>query len=85
MRALTRAARYPVQTLSRRAEQATWRGVACWVLQRDENWARLRMLRPEADGINVIGARCYERGVYETWAPVGELTDHHLSDLAYQL
>ncbi|MFC7527997.1 hypothetical protein [Actinoplanes sp. GCM10030250] len=85
VRALTRAARYPVQTLSRRAEQAMWRGVPCWVLQRDETWARLRMLRPDADAINVLGARCYERGVYETWAPVGELSDHHIADLAYQL
>ncbi|MET0426381.1 MAG: hypothetical protein ABW046_21100, partial [Actinoplanes sp.] len=34
VRALTRAARYPVSTLSRRAEQALWRGVPCWVLQR---------------------------------------------------
>ena len=43
VRALTRAARYPVSTLSRRAEQALWRGAPCWVLQRDESWARLRL------------------------------------------
>ncbi|MBO3743933.1 hypothetical protein [Actinoplanes flavus] len=83
VRALTRAARYPVQTLSRRAEQAHWRGVSCWVLQRDETWARLRLLRPEVDGINTTGARCYERGVYEAWAPIDELTDHHIADIAY--
>ena len=85
VRALTRAARYPVQTLSRRAEQALWRGVPCWVLQRDETWARLRLLRPDADAVNATGARCYERGVYEAWAPVDELADHHIADLAYQL
>ncbi|MBW6433099.1 hypothetical protein KZ829_04990 [Actinoplanes hulinensis] len=85
VRALTRAARYPVQTLSRRAEQARWRGISCWVLQRDETWARLRLLRPEVDGINTTGARCYERGVYEAWAPIDELTDHHIADIAYQM
>ncbi|BBH64827.1 hypothetical protein ACTI_15120 [Actinoplanes sp. OR16] len=85
VRALTRAARYPVQTLSRRAEKALWRGVSSWVLQRDETWARLRLIKPEADGINLTGARCYERGVYEAWAPVDELADHHIADIAYQL
>ncbi|WP_433827349.1 hypothetical protein ACQP2E_35595 [Actinoplanes sp. CA-015351] len=85
VRALTRAARYPVQTLSRRAEQALWRGTPVWVLQRDETWARLRLIKPEADVINATGARCYERGVYEAWAPVDELADHHIADIAYQL
>ena len=85
VRALTRAARYPVQTLSRRAEQAVWRGAQCWVLQRDERWARLRLLRPDAETLGMTGARCYERGVYEAWAPIGELTDHHIMDLPYEL
>ncbi len=85
VRALTRAARYPVRSLSRRAEQARWRGVPAWVLQRDETWARLRLLRPEVEAINATGARCYERGVYEAWAPVGELSDHHIADVGYAL
>ena len=85
VRALTRAARYPVTTLSRRAEQAMWRGVPCWVLQRDESWARLRLVRPDADGLAQTGARCYERGVYESWAPLGELADHHIADIPYVL
>jgi len=85
VRALTRAARYPVSTLSRRAEQALWRNVPCWVLQRDESWARLRLVRPDSDGLAATGARCYERGVYETWAPVGELMDHHIADIPYAL
>ncbi len=84
-RALTRAARYPVSTLSRRAERATWRDVPCWVLQRDERWARLRVVRPEGDGIARTGARCYERGVYEVWAPLGELAEHHVLDIPYVL
>ncbi|AGZ46217.1 hypothetical protein [Actinoplanes friuliensis] len=85
VRALTRAARYPVTTLSRRAEQALWRTVPCWVLQRDDSWARLRLIRPDADTVSAVGARCYERGVYEVWAPVRELVDHHVAELAYEL
>ena len=85
VRALTRAARYPVTTLSRRAEQARWRNTECWVLQRDDSWARLRVIRPDADTIAATGARCYERGVYESWAPLRELVDHHISDIPYTL
>ncbi|WP_203786175.1 hypothetical protein [Paractinoplanes rishiriensis] len=85
VRALTRAARYPVQTLSRRAEQARWRGAPCWVLQRDDSWARLRLVRPDGDGLAATGARCYERGVYESWAPLHELADHHITDIPYAL
>jgi len=85
VRALTRAARYPVTTLSRRAEQARWRTVGCWVLQRDDNWARLRLVQPDADAVSAVGARCYERGVYEVWAPVRELTDHHIAEFPYVL
>jgi hypothetical protein len=85
VRALTRAARYPVSTLARRAERAQWRGVWCWVLQRDERWARLRICQPDADALTATGARCYERGVYESWAPLTELVDHHISDIPYDL
>jgi hypothetical protein len=85
VRALTRAARYAVETLSRRAEQAMWRGVPCWVLQRDDTWARLRLIRPDSDALAITGARCYERGVYEAWAPLGELADHHIADIPYNL
>jgi hypothetical protein len=85
VRALTRAARYPVSTLSRRAERATWRGVLCWVLQRDDRWARLRVIQPDGDSLAMTGARCYERGVYESWAPLGELVDHHITEIPYEL
>jgi hypothetical protein len=85
VRALTRTARYPVTTLSRRAERATWRGAMCWVLQRDASWARLRLCRPDPDTVSVMGARCHERGVYEAWAPVGELVEHQVIDLPYVL
>lgn len=83
VRALTRAARYPVTTLCRRAEKAQWRTAGCWVLQRDDDWARLRLVHPDADTVSAVGARCYERGVYEVWAPVRELTDHHIAEFPY--
>jgi hypothetical protein len=85
VRALTRAARYPVSSLSRRTEAATWRGVPCRVLQRDDRWARLRLTHPTADSLAATGARCYERGVYESWAPLPELLDHHILDIPYAL
>jgi hypothetical protein len=85
VRALTRAARYPVQTLSRRAERALWRRVPGWVLQRDDRWARLRIIQPDSDALNATGARCYERGVYESWAPLAELDNHHITDIPYEL
>jgi hypothetical protein len=53
------------------------------VLQRDDRWARLRLVRPDADAPAATGARCYECGVYETRAPVGELVDHHIADIPY--
>ena len=85
IRALIRAARYPVETLSRRAEQATWRGVPCWVLQRDDRWARVRLVRPDCDAVDTTGARCYERGVYEAWAPCAEMVDQRVFDVPYRL
>lgn len=85
VRALTRAARYPVTSLSRRAERARWRGVPCWVLWRDASWARLRLTRPDADTVSALGARCYERGVYEVWAPVNDLLDLQVAAVDYLL
>lgn len=85
VRALTRAARYPVHALCRRAEQARWRGTTCWVLRRDDAWARLRLTRPDAESVARLGVRCYERGVYEGWAPTNELSEHTVVDVTYQL
>ena len=55
------------------------------MLQRDASWARLRLVRPDADALAHTGARCYERGVYESWAPVAELADHHIAAIPYVL
>lgn len=85
IRALTRAARYPVSALSRRAQQARWRNVPCWVLQADAAWARLRLVRPDAEGVASSGATCCERGVYEVWAPTPELVGAATVDVTYAL
>jgi len=83
--AMTRAARYPVETLSRRARYATWRNTLCLVLREESGWLRLRLCRPDPDNIATLGAQCYERGVYESWAPAVEVTDDRVIDIDYQL
>ncbi|MEW2473404.1 hypothetical protein AB0875_06380 [Micromonospora gifhornensis] len=83
--ALTRAARYPVDGVSRRLRQATWRGVPCLVLGEEADWLRLRLRHPNPDAVAVTGAQCHERGVYETWAPGSEVTDDRVIDHPYVL
>jgi hypothetical protein len=83
--AMTRAARYPVEALSRRTQYATWRGVLCTVLREETNWLRLRICRPEHQQVVAVGAQCYERGVYELWAPAAEVTGRQTIDVEYPL
>ncbi len=83
--AMTRAARYPVESMVRRFVAARWRGVPCSVLREESGWLRLRLATPDADAVALLGARCYERGVYEVWAPAAELTDHRAVDVPYRL
>ncbi len=83
--AMTRAARYPVQSLARRRQSARWHGVPCTVLLADGDWLRVRLSRPDADAVTRLGTRCYERGVYEAWAPAADLTDIHPIDVEYPL
>jgi hypothetical protein len=83
--AMTRAARYPVEGLSRRTQYATWRGVLCTALREEANWLRLRMCRPEQQHVVTVAAQCYERGVYELWAPAAEVTDRQTIDVEYAL
>lgn len=82
--AMTRAARYPVESAARRLRYATWRGVPCLVLREEAGWLRLRLRRPDPDAVAVTGAQCHERGVYETWAPGAEVTDDRVVDLPYR-
>ncbi|GGK30660.1 hypothetical protein GCM10010124_24240 [Pilimelia terevasa] len=83
--AMSRAARYPVETLARRTRFATWRGAACSVVGVEGAWVRLRLCRPDADQVVAIGAQCHERGVYEAWAPAEELADYRTVDQPYRL
>jgi hypothetical protein len=83
--ARTRAARYVVETAYRRARYATWRGAECLVLLDESGWLRLRLCRPNPDNVALLGAQCYERGVYETWAPATDVVDDRLVDIPYAL
>jgi hypothetical protein len=83
--AMTRAARYPVETMTRRTEYAMWRDAPCLVLGQEAGWLRLRLCRPDADAVARLGAQCYERAIYETWAPAGEVADRGYLDTPYRL
>ncbi|MEU1888659.1 hypothetical protein [Micromonospora sp. WMMD987] len=83
--AMTRAARYPVDSVARRLRYVRWRGVPCLVLREEGGWLRLRLRRPDPDAVLDTGAQCHERGVYETWAPAAEVTDDQVVDLPYAL
>ncbi|MFC7764046.1 hypothetical protein ACFQY4_43140 [Catellatospora bangladeshensis] len=83
--AMSRAARYPVESLRRRTRYAHWRGAPCTVLAADSNWVRLRLCRPDPQNVAALGAQCYERGVYEAWAPATEVTDAQDVDIRYPL
>jgi hypothetical protein len=83
--AMTRAARYPVDALARRTRYATWRDARCAVVRDEGAWMRVRLCRPDADQVAALGARCVERGVYETWAPAAELVARDTADTGYDL
>ena len=83
--AMTRAARYAVERLRRRTSFGLWRGEAVTVLQAEAEWCRLRLVGPTPEAIASTGAQCYERGVYEIWAPRLELTELRDVDVEYEL
>ncbi len=83
--AMTRAARYSVESLNRRTRYARWRGVLCTGVTVEGEWVRLRLCRPDAVGVATLGAQCHERGVYEAWAPVAEVTDIQDVDIPYRI
>jgi hypothetical protein len=83
--AMTRAARYPVETLKRRTAHGRWRDADCLVLRQEGRWLRLRLRRPDPDNVARLAAQCHDRGVYETWAPLGEVTERALVDSVYAL
>jgi hypothetical protein len=83
--AKTRATRYPVEALARRTRYVRWRGQDCVVVRDDGDWLRVRLVRPDVEGVVRLGATCLERGVYETWAPYHETTAHRSHDVRYEL
>jgi hypothetical protein len=83
--AMTRAARYPVDSLVRRTRYASWRGVVCTGLGAEGEWVRLRLCAPDAASVAMTGAQSQERGIYEVWAPVTEVTGVQDIDVPYQI
>jgi hypothetical protein len=83
--ARTRAARYPVTELARHTIYVTWRQTACTVVGEDGAYLRLRLVRPESAAVVRTGATCVERGVYEVWAPSGDVTDGQQVEIPYRL
>ena len=83
--AMTRAARYQVESMVRRNEYGFWREAPCQVLRQESSWLRLRLCRPNPDAVARLGAQCYERGIYEAWAPLSEVTGRQLVDTPYAL
>ena len=51
----------------------------------ESSWARLRLCRPDPMSVAAMGAQCYERGVYEVWAPLPELAEGHDVSVSYRL
>jgi hypothetical protein len=83
--AMTRAARYAVESMARRTRYASWRGVVCTGLGAEGEWVRLRLCAPDAASIAMTGAQSRERGVYEVWAPVAEVTGVQDIDVPYRI
>ncbi|HEU4421715.1 MAG TPA: hypothetical protein VFR67_04140 [Pilimelia sp.] len=83
--AMTRAARYPVESLLRRTHFTWWRRERCTVVRQNGSWVRLRLSRPSPEAVVNLGARCYERGVYETWAPTAEISRIEPVDTPYAI
>jgi hypothetical protein len=83
--AMTRAARYPVESLLRRTHFTRWRRERCMVVRQDGAWVRLRLCRPNPEAVVTLGARCYERGIYETWAPAAEISRIEPVDIPYAI
>jgi hypothetical protein len=83
--AKARAARYAVDTVARRTRYTRWRDVDCSVVRIEGDWVRLRPTRPDRGTPTAISAQCVERGIYETWAPVGEIAEIEDRDHIYAL
>jgi hypothetical protein len=83
--AKTRSFRYPVEALARRTPYVSWRGASCTIIRDEGEWLRVRLIRPEADAVALLGAGCVERGIYEAWAPLPETSTRRDLDIRYEL
>ena len=73
--AKVRALRHPVTEPCRRTPTVLWRGVHCTVIRDSDGWLRVRLVRPSPQALELTGAACVERGIYEAWAPAAETTE----------
>ena len=55
------------------------------LLRQESGWLRLRLCRPDPEAVARLAAQCYERGIYETWAPLSEVTDRQIIDNRYEI
>jgi len=82
--AKSQAGRFPVAEVRRSATHATWRGVAATVVGAQDGWTRLRLTVPDEGTVLGTGAECVERGLYECWAPTGELEAVRTAEIPYR-
>lgn len=82
--AKVRALRHPVDRPTRRTPAVTWRDTSCSVVRDSGEWLRLRLRRPDGSSLERTGATCVERGIYEAWAPAGEVIDAGEIVVAYR-
>lgn len=77
------AGRHPVTGAVRRVHYVTWREVIFTLIRTKDGWHQLRLCQPNAESVTRVGASPIERGIYETWAPVDEVSGWRDVDLAY--
>jgi hypothetical protein len=83
VRSRHRAARFPVDQLTRRIRFCQWRGLRCTEVRNNGRWVRVRLTRPDIESIAMLGTGAVDRGVYETWAPAAELTHRIQAEFVY--
>ena len=84
LRSKSQAARFPVTQVRRWNVYASWRGVPATVAGAGEGWTRLRLVSPDEEAVTATGAECVERGVYECWAPSGEVAGERRVEVSYR-
>ncbi|MBN1171810.1 MAG: hypothetical protein JXA67_06510 [Micromonosporaceae bacterium] len=83
--AKSRAERHPVDALARRTHRVLWQGAPCTVVHIDGEWCQVRLCLPDSSTIQRSGVSPVERGVYEAWAHVNDITDSRETEVWYDL